>query len=94
MRYLLFSLMLAVSVAQQKEEPYPGHDHHAEPPQGWFCMHQNYELSVPPAHACNCERSCDEQTLAVSEDEHCTVYCYSDHCHCPIGNMKGNHCPG
>jgi hypothetical protein len=54
-------------------------------------MHQNFELSVPPDHACTCERSCDEQTGQVVEDKQCKVWCHADHCSCDMSNKKACH---
>lgn len=84
MKYLLVAILL---VWQAPEEPYPGQGHHAEPPAGWFCVHQNFELSVPPAHVCNCERTCDENGT-IHEDQECTVFCHADHCHCDMSNRS------
>lgn len=85
MRTLIFVLLLALQTVTQPED-YPGQHDHAQPPDGWMCEHQNYELSVPPAHACNCERSCDTESGRVIEDKQCKVYCHMDHCHCQIAN--------
>jgi hypothetical protein len=81
-KYLLLAALL---VWQTSDEPYPGQSRHAEPPAGWFCIHQNAELSVPAAHACSCERSCDENGQ-VREDQSCTVFCHADHCHCDMSH--------
>lgn len=85
MKGLLFAVVLALSM-QQPDEPYPGQGQHAKPPDGWYCEHQNFQLSVPAAHACNCERMCNPDTGAVIEDQKCTVFCHADHCHCTISN--------
>lgn len=86
MQALAAALLLAFQTAAQ--EPYPGQSNHAKPPDGWTCEHQNIDLSVPPEHACNCERSCDQETGKIVEDQTCTVFCHSDSCRCTIGNMK------
>jgi hypothetical protein len=83
-KYLIVAVLL---LAQSPQEPYPGQKQHAEPPNGWFCEHQNYELSVPPAHACSCERTCDENGT-THEDQTCTVFCHADHCHCDMSNKS------
>lgn len=84
MKVLWLTLLL---VFQTTPEDYPGQRDHAMPPAGWMCMPQNYELNVPPDHACNCERSCDE-TGKVVEDRKCKVWCHADHCSCTISNQK------
>lgn len=84
MKYLLFALALTLQAA----EPYPGQSEHREPPEGWQCKPQNYTLTVPVDHACNCERTCDPETHQVVEDKQCTVYCHMDHCACVVANMK------
>ena len=79
--FLVVALMMQVS-----SEPYPGQGEHAKPPDGWMCEPQNYELSVPVAHVCNCERMYDDNTKSVIEDRECTVFCHADHCACPMSN--------
>lgn len=91
MKTIALVLMTLSLVAQQTDEPYPGQGQHAQPPEGWFCEHQNYELTVPPAHACSCERSCSPETGTIIEDQKCTVYCHASHCHCHVANQKACH---
>jgi len=79
--FFLLALLGGLVLAQQPQEPYPGQREHARPPDGWFCEHQNYELSVPPAHVCGCERVKDENGV-IHEDKECSTWCYMDHCHC------------
>jgi hypothetical protein len=86
MKGLLFALTVA-AVLQRPEEPYPGQSQHGQPPEGWFCEHQNYALSVPASHACSCERSCDENG-AVVEDKKCTTWCWPKSCKCDMSNTK------
>lgn len=87
MRLLLVTLALALT-SFQEPEPYPGQREHAVPPDGWMCEHQNYTLTVPVDHACNCERSCDGETGQVIEESQCLVYCHASHCSCPVSNMQ------
>lgn len=82
MRAILLLLLVVGAAQQQPDEPYPGRDRHAKPPEGWFCQHQTPDLTVPPAHVCVCERACDPETGLTTEDRSCTVYCHRDHCHC------------
>ena len=89
MKYLILAILLA---AQTTQEPYPGQSEHQKPPEGWVCMPQNYELSVPEAHACSCERSYNDQG-AIVEDKECTVWCHMDHCTCPITNADHDDTP-
>jgi hypothetical protein len=88
---IITTVLLGFAVLAQQPEPYPGQNQHAEPPAGWVCQHQNYELSVPPDHACACERGCDEQGV-LHEDKQCKVYCHADHCTCQIAHK--DLCPG
>lgn len=88
MKILLGLVLAAVLVAQQPDEPYPGQGNHAQPPAGWYCEHQNVALSVPPAHACSCERMCDDATGKVIEDKQCTVWCHGDSCKCDMSNKQ------
>ena len=89
MRTILMILVLGLSLtAQKSSEPYPGQSNHKKPPDGWFCQHQNFQLSVPPAHVCKCERVCDNENGMINEDRSCTVYCHKQHCHCGVGNLK------
>ena len=69
-------------------EQYPGQHDHAQPPEGWMCHQPPIDLSGDQTHWCSCERSCDEETQVVHEDEKCTTNCHSDHCKCPMGNAK------
>ena len=80
-KLLVISLALLLAV-QEPSEPYPGQGSHQKPPEGWFCQHQNTDLSIPPAHVCVCERACDPETGLTTEDRSCTVYCHRSHCHC------------
>ena len=82
MRAILLALLVA-TLAAQEPEPYPGQGHHAKPPDGWYCHHQNYELSVPPAHVCACERM-QREDGTIAEDEHCSVYCWPAFCRCRL----------
>ena len=84
MKYLL-CLLLLLQTATPPED-YPGQSNHAAPPAGWMCEPQNYELSVPPEHACTCERMCDSETGKVIEDKRCKVWCHPDACKCIISN--------
>lgn len=88
---LLLGVLLAAALMAQQSEPYEGQREHRAPPAGWFCEPQNYTLTVPPAHACSCERMCDETTGQIREDQQCTVYCHMDHCHCEISNKTACH---
>lgn len=90
LRFSLASFVVA-SLMLQTPEPYPGQGQHAEPPAGWVCEHQNFDLSVPQAHVCACERGCDD-TGVLHEDQSCKVYCHADHCHCPMQHK--DLCPG
>ena len=66
-------------------ELYPGQHEHALPPEGWFCERQNVALSIPPEHACTCERMFDPtDPTIVREDRHCSVFCHADRCKCGI----------
>lgn len=71
----------------------PGNPGHKEPPPGESCVHNAND----PAHNCACHRECKPDTddegnptnppsMHVQEDAQCRVYCYKDHCHCPIHN--------
>lgn len=89
MKHILFALALLLGGTQAPSEPYPGQGLHTMPPDGWYCEHQNMELSVPVAHTCACEQAKDAQGNVV-EDKSCTVWCYADHCHC---KSMGTHDP-
>lgn len=80
--------LLLIALLLQTAEPYPGQSNHAEPPKDWYCANQNYELTVPPAHVCGCERMCDSETGEIREDRTCTVWCHADHCHCQVSNQQ------
>lgn len=71
----------------------PGNPGHKEPPPGEACTHDAKDA----AHNCACHRECkpeidDEGNPVlpprqyVAEDAKCRVYCFKDHCHCPIQN--------
>jgi hypothetical protein len=77
--------LMALLVLQNPQEPYPGQSQHQEPPAGWVCMNQNFELSVPKEHVCRCERMKKEDGSIV-EDPSCTVFCHADHCACAMGD--------
>lgn len=87
MKYLLSIIVFAVTI-QTPQEQYPGQSEHATPPDGWMCEHQNYELTVPVDHMCNCERMYSEEENRVIEDKQCSVYCHMDHCKCPINDPR------
>ncbi len=84
----LLLLVALVSSAFGLQEPYPGQREHKEPPAEFFCQHQNADLSVPPAHVCECHRKCYLDTAGgeheTPETSQCTVFCWKDHCHCPV----------
>lgn len=91
--WLMLAVLAAVAVtAQVAQEPYPGQSQHAEPPAGWQCQNQNYELSVPPDHVCSCERMRKEDGTMV-EDQQCKVYCHMDHCACAMTDLTQPHEP-
>ena len=75
--------LLLAFILQVASEPYPGQSGHAQPPDGWVCLHQDANLSVPAAHVCSCEKHCDENGKVV-EDRECAVWCWGDHCHCEM----------
>jgi hypothetical protein len=93
-------LVLAVSVQQppdpmpdppQAPEIYPGQSSHAQPPEGWFCQRQNSALSVPPEHACRCERMYDpDDPTVIREDKECSVWCHPDSCKCGVSGKPAN----
>ena len=83
------TLALVILLLLQTEQ-YPGQRDHAIPPEGWKCEHQNFELSIPVDHMCNCERMYSEEEGRVIEDKQCSVYCHMDHCACPINDPR-NH---
>jgi hypothetical protein len=58
-----------------------------EPAPGANCTHD----ATDPAHNCACVRECKQEDKAegppdirIVEDPQCRVYCFKDHCHCPI----------
>lgn len=77
--------------AQSSELPAPGNPGHQEPAAGEHCVHATND----PAHNCTCHRECKQNTdddgnpvpgAFVQEDPKCRVYCFKDHCHCPVEN--------
>lgn len=67
-----------------------GNPGHKEPPPGWTCASSG-------EHACACHRACQDTTTenedgsqststTVVEDPRCRVYCFKDHCRCPVHN--------
>jgi hypothetical protein len=77
--------------AQDQQLPGPGNPGHNPPAPGATCVHNEKD----PAHNCLCHRECKQNTDDdgnptaggyVQEDPKCRVYCYKDHCHCPIEN--------
>lgn len=79
-------------LAMNAQVPEPGNPGHHEPPPGEACKHDARD----PAHNCACHRECkpdtDEDGNVINEQQHvvedpmCRVYCFKDHCHCPIHN--------
>jgi hypothetical protein len=81
----------ALLYAQSGELPAPGNPGHQRPSPGESCVHNDGD----PAHNCSCHRECKQNTdddgnptegASVQEDPKCRVYCFKDHCHCPIEN--------
>ncbi|HET9832697.1 MAG TPA: hypothetical protein VFP91_13330 [Vicinamibacterales bacterium] len=79
--------------AQNEELPAPGNPGHTEPGPGEHCVH----AANDPAHNCSCHRECKQNTDDdgnpvpgghVEEDPKCRVYCFKDHCHCPVSNCE------
>jgi len=77
--------------AQTAELPGPGNPGHNEPAEGEHCVHDSKDA----AHNCSCHRECKQNTdddgnpakgAFVQEDPKCRVYCFKDHCHCPVDN--------
>ncbi|HUK35050.1 MAG TPA: hypothetical protein VLV86_14120 [Vicinamibacterales bacterium] len=77
--------------AQESELPAPGNPGHKEPAPGEHCVHDASDA----AHNCACHRECKQNTdedgnlvdgAHVQEDAKCRVYCFKDHCHCPVEN--------
>ena len=87
-------LMPQHSVVMLAEElPAPGNPGHVQPSAGEHCVH----AANDPAHNCNCHRECRQNTddngnpiagARVVEDPKCRVYCFKDHCHCPVENCE------
>lgn len=82
------ALMMAVA-----QVPEPGNPGHKQPPPGEHCDH----VPNDPAHNCTCHRECKQNTdeegnpapgAYVQEDPKCRVYCFKDHCHCPVANCE------
>jgi len=80
-------------IAQSRELPAPGNPDHERPPDGERCVHNDRD----PAHNCSCHRECKQNTDDdgnavqgghVQEDPKCRVYCFKDHCHCPVANCE------
>lgn len=66
--------------AQERPEP-------AEPPPGWFCSRE----AKDPAHHCDCHRQASgDDCQYPGHDQTCTVYCWEEHCHCPV-TCEGAH---
>lgn len=76
MKPLLLALALAILAVQQQGNP-----DHREPAPGWFCSPNG-----AGDHQCSCKRMGDPTTSCeqVTEEAVCKVYCYKDHCRCPI----------
>src|SRR5262245_59761430 len=95
MKMRLFALALAVTVtafAQVRPEQFPGQSEHREPPKDWMCSNLP---NAPKDHKCDCKRSCakpiDPESgeemagpMTVQEDRACAVWCWPDHCTCPV----------
>lgn len=72
-----------VPMLPMQQEGNPGHK---EPPPGWICEPPDAPR-VTPDHACDCHRECyhsEDGVRRMLEDPVCKVYCYMDHCACPI----------
>ncbi len=88
MRLVILALLLFVVAQQNPDQPFPNHE---QPPDGWYCSHNDTRA----AHKCACQRM-DEDPLCEGtpkEEAVCKVYCHADHCHCPImcAPEKGSH---
>jgi hypothetical protein len=79
--------------AQSEELPAPGNPGHERPAEGARCVHNEQDA----AHNCSCHRECKQNTdedgnpaqgAHVQEDPKCRVYCFKDHCHCPVDNCE------
>ncbi len=96
MRKLLLLPLLVFALAMQTPTPedYPGQRGHGQPPDGWYCSHNDPN----PAKACTCKRmdtshDCDDPS-SVREDRACKVYCHKSHCHCQVMCEHPDHKPG
>lgn len=82
-RLLVLALTLFL-MAQEPWTPEPGNPGHHPPPAGWNCSH----TAKDAAHQCACQKTCEDSEdggIEVREDgEHCKVWCFKDHCHCPV----------
>ena len=87
MRTLFIVALLLVQTTQAPER-YPGQATHQPPPEGWMCRPQNYEMTVPAEHVCNCERMCDSDTGKIIEDKKCETWCYPKSCLCDMSNKQ------
>jgi len=90
MRGTLLAFAVAFAMAQGPVPP-PGNPGHQQPPPGAACVHNMKD----PAHNCTCHRECKDtegedgkQETFVQEDPKCRVFCYKEHCHCPISNCE------
>lgn len=67
---------------QQTAMAQQGNPEHKEPPPGWYCSRDAQDA----AKACACHRidaSPDCEGIP-HEDAACKVYCFKQHCHCPV----------
>lgn len=84
-----------IGILMAQEDGNPGHH---EPPPGWHCENR---ANTPADHKCNCQRKCvdypggeDEDgnkfppSTQVQEDVKCKVYCFKEHCRCPVHNCE------
>ena len=78
-------------MAQGTTPPPASNPNHEEPGPGVTCVHDEKD----PAHNCACHRECKQNTDEegnpaqggyLAEDSRCRVYCFKDHCHCPVHN--------
>ena len=73
----------AIAAAQGRPfNPQPGT--HEKPPKDWTCSRTG-----TGAHKCDCHRECADDGqggIQIAEDTQCKVFCYADHCHCPVKN--------
>ena len=79
--------------AQDPPLPGQGNPGHHQPAPDENCVHNEKD----PAHNCVCHRECKQKTdedgnpadgAYVQEDPKCRVYCFKDHCHCPVENCE------